>query len=121
MNKWGGGTLAALLAVLLIFGDALLTVEVDKVSMEADGLRKRLERLHLELGALDSEWASRSSRTELEERALELGLVVPKPDQVVLLPPSFLEDAIAGQPPEAAELRRAVVNNWMRLNPMGIP
>jgi len=121
LNRWGGGTLAALLAVLLIFGDALLAVEVHKVSLDADRLRKRLDRLNLELGALESEWASRSSRTELEERALQLGLVVPKPDQVILLPPAFLEDAIAGQQPESAELRRAVVNNWMRFNPMGIP
>jgi hypothetical protein len=121
LTRWSGGTLAALVAVLLIFGDALLTVEVHKVSLEADGLRKRLERLHLELGVLDSEWASRSSRTELEDKASLLGLAVPKPDQVVLLPASFLEDANTGPRPESAELRRAVVSNWMRLNPMGIP
>ena len=121
MTRWGGGTLAALLAVVLIFGDALLTVEVHKVSMETDGLRKKLDRLEMDLGTLESEWASRSSRLELEERALELGLTVPEPAQVVLLPSSFLEDVGAKYTPESAELRRMLVSNWMRLNPMGIP
>jgi hypothetical protein len=121
LTRWSGATLAALLAVLFIFGDALLTVEVHKVSLEADVLRKRLERIRLDLGTLESEWASRSSRMELEERALELGLVVPKPDQVVLLPSAFLEEVSEGQLPESAKLRRAFVDNWMRLNSVGIP
>jgi hypothetical protein len=121
LNRWGGGTLAALLAVLLMFGDALLTVEVHRVSLDADRTRKRLEKLELELGSLESEWASRSSPVELEERASELGLMVPKPDQVVLLTPAFWEDLGAEGSPAPAELRLAFVDKWMRLIPVGIP
>jgi hypothetical protein len=120
-NGWGGGTAAALLAVLLIFGDALLTVEVHRVSLDTDRMRKRLERLQLELGALESQWASRSSRPELEERASQLGLAVPGQDQVVVLTPAFLDVLGAAGSPGPAELRRALVDNWIRLNPMGIP
>jgi hypothetical protein len=113
--------MAGLLAVLLIFGDALLTVEVHKVSMETGGLRNDLRRLELDLGTLESEWASRSSRLELAERASELGLTVPEPGQVVVLHPDLLEGVGRGRAPDSAELRRALVNNWMLLNPMGIP
>ena len=121
MSKWGGVTLAALVAVMLIFGDALLTVEVHRVSLEADRLTKQLDALSLELGALESQWASRSSRLELEAKASELGLRVPKPDQVVLLPSSFLEIEPPRGPYGPAELRGAFVGNWIRLSSMGIP
>jgi hypothetical protein len=121
LTGWGKGTLAALGAVLLMFGDAFLTVQVHKLSMETHRLRNDLHSLEVDLGTLESEWASRSSRTELEERALELGLKVPRRDQVVLLPAAFLEDMYCESAPGSAELRRALVGNWMRLSPVGIP
>ena len=120
-TRWGKVTLAALAAVLLMFGDAFLTVQVHKVSMDTHRLRDELHGLELDLGTLESEWASRSSRTELEERALELGLTVPRPDQIVLLPAAFLEDMRCESRPGSAELRRVLAGNWMRFNPVGIP
>jgi len=121
LTGWGRGTLVALAAVLLMFGDAFLTVQVHNLSMETHRLRNDLHRLELDLGTLESEWASRSSRMELEERALELGLKVPRQDQVVMLPAAFLEDVYCESAPGSAELRRALVGNWMRLSPVGIP
>ena len=120
-NRWSVATFLALLAVLLVFVDVLLTVEVQRVSLEAHEARKRLDTLSLELGALESQWAARSSHLELDSRAAGLGLSVPEPDQVVLLPAAFLDESSSGRPPGADELRHELLDTWTRLVLVGTP
>ncbi len=120
-SRWTVATALALLAVCLMFVEVLLTVEVQRVSLEAHELRKRLEVVSMEVGALESRWASVSSHVELDLKAAQLGLSVPEPGQVVILPASFLEETAGNRPSAAEELRQEYLSAWMRLAAMGAP
>lgn len=120
-SRWTVATALALLAVCFMFVEVLLTVEVQRMSLEAHELRKRLEVVSVEVGALESRWASVSSHVELDSKAAQLGLSVPKPGQVVILPASFLEEDARNLPSAAEELRQGYLSAWMRLVAMGAP
>jgi hypothetical protein len=119
LSRWSVTTCLALLAVTLIFVDVLLTVEVQRFSLEAHSLRKQMRVVSMELGALDSHWAARSSHMELDARANRLGLSVPGPEQVVLLPASFLEERPSGIPSARDELHHELFDTWTKLVLMG--
>ena len=121
LSRWSVTTSLALSAVFLIFVDVMLTVEVQGVSLRAHELRKRMQIVSMELGALESLWASRSSHVELDAKATLLGLSVPSQDHVVLLPSTFLEEAAPGGPPETEELCHEFLKGWARISAMGIP
>ena len=120
-SRWGITTALALLAVAIIFVDVLLTVEVQRISLETHRLNKEMGIVTTELDALEWHWASRSSHMELGDRAAELGLAVPGPDQVVLLPASFLEARPSGAPSASDELRHEFLKNWTKLVLVGTP
>jgi hypothetical protein len=120
-SRWGVTTALALLAVAVIFVDVLLTVEVQRVSLETHHLNRDMGIVTTELDALESHWASRSSHLELGDRAARLGLAVPGPDQVVLLPASFLEAHPSGAPRASEELAYEYLENWTKLVLVGTP
>ncbi len=119
-SRWTMSTSLALLAVFLIFVDVLLTVEVQGVSLEANSLTRSIDAVTMELDALESHWASGFSHAELDMLATRLGLSAPGPDQVVLLPASFLEDCAPDRPGPAQRLRHTFLNQWMRFAAMGV-
>jgi hypothetical protein len=121
VNRWSVVTALALLAVLLMFVDVLLTVEAQRLSLEAHELRKELEIASMELEALESRWASVTSHSELDSRAARLGLSVPEPDQVVILPSSFLEDGARANSSGADGLKQEYLCTWMRMVAMRAP
>jgi hypothetical protein len=108
------------MAVLFIFVDALLTVEVQRISLDAHGLRKRIQAVSMELDALESVWAAKSSPLELDSRAAQLGLSVPEPDQVVLLQSGFMDDEEYDRRFTGDELRNEFLRTWTRAVAMGI-
>ncbi len=119
-SRWSVTTSLALMAVLLVFVDALLTIEVQRISLDAHDLRKQIQAVSMELDALDSVWAAKSSPLELDSRAAQLGLSVPEPDQVVLLQSSFMEDEAEGRRFAGDELRQEFLSAWTCAVAMGI-
>lgn len=119
LSRWSVTTSLALLAVTFIFVDVLLIVEVQRVSLEAHSLSKEMEIVSLELDALESHWAARSSHMELDAKAGRLGLSVPGPEQVILLDAAFLEERPSGIPSASNGLRHELFDTWTKLVLMG--
>lgn len=120
-SRWWTTTGLALLAVAVIFVDALLTVEVQRVSLERHHLNRDMATVRTELDALESQCASISSHMELGEKAAKLGLRVPSREQVVMLPASFLEAGPSVGPLSPEELRYGFTKNWIKLLAAGTP
>jgi hypothetical protein len=119
-SRWSVTTSLALMAVLFVFVDSLLTVEVQRISMDAHDLRKGIQTVSMELDALEAVWASKSSPLELDSRAAQLGLSVPEPGQVVLLQSGFMEDEGTDRRFARDELRDEFLRTWTRAVAMGI-
>jgi hypothetical protein len=120
-SRWAVTTALALLAVAFVFVNVLLTVEVQRVSLETHNLNRRMEAVRTELDALESHWAARSSHLELGDKAAKLGFAVPGPDQVVLLPASYLDSRPSGAPGASEELCHEFTKSWTKLLVVGMP
>lgn len=85
LRRWGSRAAVLILCLAAALFLTALRLEITRLHYGLSSLHRAGETLAGEVAQLEVEAAALASPKVIEERALELGFVYPRPDQVVVL------------------------------------